>query len=104
MISMSGMFPPKRDTEERSTMAPTSPESSEAAAPGESAALLSAVHAGLRAGAEAATALGMPLDEFMALAWSSFVDARPGLREHLAEAQLAQQLAQLRTQGRIGQA
>lgn len=98
------MFPPKRDTDVAPTPAPTSPESSEEPAAGEPAALLSSIHAGLRAGVDAATALGMPLDEFMSLAWSTFVDARPGLREHLAEAQLVQQLAQLRTQGRVGQA
>lgn len=101
---MSGMFPPKRDTHETPAMTLASPESSEVAPSGEPTAMLASLHAGLRASADAATALGMPLDEFMALAWSTFVDARPGLREHLAEAQLAQQLEQLRSQGRIGQA
>ncbi len=99
---MSGMFPPKRDNDVAPTIAPASPESSEVA--GEPSVLLSSLHAGLRAGVDAAAALGMPLEEFMSLAFRTFVDARPGLREHLAEAQLVQELAQLRTQGRIGQA
>lgn len=101
---MSGMFPPKRDNDVALSVAPASPESSEEAVPGEPSVLLSSIQAGLRAGVDAAAALGMPLDEFMSLAFRTFVDARPGLREHLAEAQLVQELAQLRTQGRIGQA
>lgn len=68
------------------------------------AVLLSQLHAGLRQAADAAGAMGLPLDEFMQLAWTTFVDSRPGLREHLAEAQLVQQLQELRAQGRLGQA
>lgn len=88
--------------------APAAPPAAEAAAPRASgpdpAATLGALHLSLRQAADAAHLLGMPLDELMQLSWSAFVDARPGLREHLADAQLAQQIQELRAQGRVGQA
>jgi len=56
-----------------------------------------------RAGALAAS-LGVELDAWMKAAWSAYVDARPGLREHLEDMQLLAQLMALRQSGRIGQA
>jgi hypothetical protein len=37
-------------------------------------------------------------------AWSAYVDAQPGLREHIADMQLLAQLTELRQTGKIGQA
>ena len=55
-----------------------------------------------------AAALGaehdVDLDAFMRGAWQAYVDARPGMREHLEEAALRGQLELLRQSGRIGQA
>ncbi len=59
---------------------------------------------GLSSAADAAAAAGIPLEEFMRQAWSAFVDARPGLREHLADAQLMQQIQELRGRGKVGEA
>lgn len=56
-----------------------------------------------RAG-ELAASMGMELETWMRTAWGAFVDARPGLREHLEEMQLLAQLTELRQRGRIGQA
>jgi hypothetical protein len=47
---------------------------------------------------------GVDADAFMKLAWSAFIDARPGLREQLEEMQLKNQLDELRKAGRIGEA
>jgi len=44
------------------------------------------------------------IDTFMKGAWMAYVDARPGMREHLDEIQLIGQIAQARKQGRMGQA
>ncbi len=56
-----------------------------------------------RAGALAAS-LGISLDAWMKDAWNSYVDAQPGLREHIEDMQLLAQLNQLRQSGRISQA
>lgn len=56
-----------------------------------------------RAG-ELAAKMGVELDAWMRAAWSAYVDARPGLREHLEDMQLIAQLTALRESGRIGQA
>lgn len=47
---------------------------------------------------------GADLDAFMKGAWSAYMAARPGLREHLEEVQLRAQLAQLRAAGKLGEA
>jgi hypothetical protein len=47
---------------------------------------------------------GVDADAFMKLAWSAYIDARPGLREQLEEMQLKNQLDELRKAGRIGEA
>ena len=56
----------------------------------------------LAAAADAAAEAGLPLEEFMRQAWAAFVDSRPGLREHLADAQLVQQIHELRAAGKVG--
>ena len=56
-----------------------------------------------RAG-ELAAKTGVELDAWMRAAWSAYVDARPGLREHLEDMQLVAQLTALRESGRLGQA
>ena len=45
---------------------------------------------------------GADLDAFMKGAWSAYMAARPGLREHLEELQLRTQLEQLRSTGKLG--
>jgi hypothetical protein len=47
---------------------------------------------------------GVDLDNFMKGAWSAYVEARPGMREHLEEVQLRDQLTELRRLGRLGEA
>ncbi|MFO0578172.1 MAG: hypothetical protein U1A78_29550 [Polyangia bacterium] len=56
-----------------------------------------------RAG-ELAEKMGVELDAWMRAAWSAYVDARPGLREHIEDMQLMAQLTALRESGRMGQA
>lgn len=56
-----------------------------------------------RAGTLAAS-MGLELDAWMRAAWSAYVDARPGLREHIEDMQLIAQISELRQNGRIGQA
>jgi hypothetical protein len=58
----------------------------------------------LEEAAATAAAAGVSLDEFMQRAWSAYVDARPGLREHLADAQLVHQIQELRAAGKVGSA
>jgi hypothetical protein len=47
---------------------------------------------------------GVDLDSFMRGAWSAYVEARPGMREHLEEMQLRDQLDEIRKSGGMGQA
>ena len=54
--------------------------------------------------ADLAASMGLDLDAWMKASWNSYVDARPGLREHLADMQLVEDLEALRRNGRIGQA
>jgi len=54
--------------------------------------------------ARAAATSGTSLEDWMAEAWNAFMEARPGLREQLADLQLLAQLEELRTSGRIGNA
>lgn len=58
----------------------------------------------LKSAAALAAALGVDLDPWMREAWSAYVDARPGLREHIEDMQLIAQITALRQSGRIGQA
>lgn len=45
---------------------------------------------------------GLDVDSFMKAAWSAYVESRPGMREHLEEMQLREQLDELRKLGRLG--
>jgi hypothetical protein len=54
--------------------------------------------------ARVAAANGQSLEDWMAEAWNAFMEARPGLREQLADLQLLAQLEELRGSGRIGNA
>lgn len=47
---------------------------------------------------------GVDLDNFMKGAWSAYVESRPGMREHLEEMQLIDQLDEICKHGRMGQA
>ena len=47
---------------------------------------------------------GVDVDAFMKGAWSAYIEARPGLREHLEEMQLREHLDELRKSGRLGEA
>jgi hypothetical protein len=47
---------------------------------------------------------GVDLESFMKAAWSAYMDARPGLREHLETMQTVAQLTEMRRLGRVGQA
>ena len=54
--------------------------------------------------AQACSEHGVDLDAFMRSAWSAYVESRPGLREHLEELQLRNQIDELRKSGRVGTA
>ena len=41
---------------------------------------------------------------FMRGAWAAYVESRPGLRAHLEELELKQQLEELRSHGQVGEA
>lgn len=47
---------------------------------------------------------GVDLDGWMRAAWSAYVDARPGLRQHLEDLRLQAELAALRDKGRMPEA
>jgi hypothetical protein len=47
---------------------------------------------------------GLDVESFMKGAWSAYVESRPGMREHLEELQLREQLDELRRLGRLGKA
>lgn len=47
---------------------------------------------------------GLDVENFMNGAWSAYVEARPGFREHLEEMQLRDQLEEIRKLGRMGEA
>ena len=47
---------------------------------------------------------GVDVDNFMRGAWSSYVEARPGMRDYLEEVQLREQLEEIRKAGRMGEA
>ena len=47
---------------------------------------------------------GIDVETFMKNAWSAYVEARPGMREHLEEMQLRDQLDEIRKAGRMGEA
>jgi hypothetical protein len=47
---------------------------------------------------------GVDVDGYMSGAWATYVEARPGMRDQLEEAQLREQLAELRQLGRLASA
>ena len=44
------------------------------------------------------------VDNFMKAAWTAYVESRPGMRDHLEELQLRDQLDEIRKAGRMGEA
>ena len=51
---------------------------------------------------QAAARCDVDPDSFVRGAWTAYLDARPGMREHLEELHLRAQLEELRKEGRIG--
>jgi hypothetical protein len=47
---------------------------------------------------------GLDVDAFMKGAWSAYMEARPGLKDHLEEIKLRNQLEELRKLGRMAEA
>jgi hypothetical protein len=47
---------------------------------------------------------GVDVDAYMSGAWGAYVEARPGMRDHLEEMHLRDQLEELRRLGRLGSA
>ena len=62
------------------------------------------LHDALARAAAVAAASGVDSEQFMQAAWAAFLDARPGLREELAQRQLEAQLAVLRARGQLAKA
>ncbi len=58
----------------------------------------------LRRAAQLAAEHGMDTDQFMQVAWTACLDARPGLREELEDKELRAQLKKLRKRGLVGTA
>lgn len=57
----------------------------------------------LKAATQAAE-LNVDLDAFMRGAWQAYMEARPGLREHLEDLELVARIEELRKAGKIGAA
>jgi hypothetical protein len=51
---------------------------------------------------QAAARCDVDPDSFVRGAWAAYLDARPGMREHLEELHLRAQLEELRKDGRMG--
>lgn len=51
-----------------------------------------------------AAELNVDLDAFMRSAWQAYMEARPGLREHLEDLELVARIEELRKAGKIGAA
>jgi hypothetical protein len=58
----------------------------------------------LQQAAELAVEAGVDSNLFMQAAWAACLDARPGLREEIADKELRSQLKKLRKRGMVGQA
>ena len=54
--------------------------------------------------AELAATQQLDADDFMSAAWDAYLDAIPGLRQHLADKELKKELKKLRKQGLIATA
>jgi hypothetical protein len=48
--------------------------------------------------------LGLDLDDYMRIAWQSYMDERPGLREQLEDIRLVAEIEALRLAGKVGMA
>ena len=46
--------------------------------------------------------LGMDLDDYMRIAWQSYMDERPGLREQLEDMRLVAEIEAMRLAGKVG--
>jgi len=55
----------------------------------------------LRASAQAGE-LGLDLDDYMRMAWQSYMDERPGLREQLEDMRLVAEIEAMRLAGKVG--
>ena len=62
------------------------------------------LRAALHAAAQAAVEAGVELEPWIQAAWAAYVEHRPGLRQHLEDVQLAQQIDELRQRGQVGKA
>ena len=62
------------------------------------------LRAALHEAAEAAVQAGVDLEPWMQAAWAAYVEHRPGLRQHLEDVQLANQIEELRQRGQVPQA
>jgi predicted component of type VI protein secretion system len=62
------------------------------------------LRAALHAAAEAAVEAGVDLEPWMQAAWAAYIEHRPGLRQHLEDVQLANQIEELRQRGQVGEA
>jgi hypothetical protein len=51
---------------------------------------------------QAASRCDVDPDSFVRGAWAAYLEARPGMKEHLEELHLRAQLEELRKEGRIG--
>ncbi|HET9627458.1 MAG TPA: hypothetical protein VFP84_39145 [Kofleriaceae bacterium] len=58
----------------------------------------------LQRAAALCTEHGVEVDAYMSGAWTAYIEARPGMREQLEEAQLREQLGELRRLGRMAEA
>lgn len=65
---------------------------------------ISRLRAALQAAAAAAVEAGVELEPWMQACWAAYVEHRPGLREHLEDVQLANQIEELRVRGQVGEA
>jgi hypothetical protein len=62
------------------------------------------LRAALLEAAEAAVQLGVDLEPWMQACWAAYVEHRPGLRQHLEDVQLANQIEELRQKGQVPEA
>lgn len=65
---------------------------------------ISRLRAALHEAAEAAVQAGIDLEPWMQAAWAAYVEHRPGLRQHLEDVQLANQIDELRQRGQVPKA
>jgi hypothetical protein len=47
---------------------------------------------------------GVDVESFMKVAWSAYIESRPGMRDYLEEMQLRDQLEEIRKNGRMAEA